>query len=207
MTLGEKLRTCYFLLPGYELDEYPRYLPSEEADLLLAGWCALWHPKLLATCESIPAWQQAQSAPGDLDGLLIVIPDAALDQLTHEYENEASEQTCLVKLSEFAAGSKEKDWQAIQSAILNELGFGASEPPGLNQASTKRLCCPWICLPANPVDDASVAIHFEFGSIALCGTSCCSRAFLFVRRHRKGKPRNFKFALIRLVKNAITTIR
>ncbi len=68
------LRECLLLLPGHALDDFPRSLPHDQADQLLAGWSALWHPLLIAACRCAPRWQQASYPPAELKDLLIVVP-------------------------------------------------------------------------------------------------------------------------------------
>ncbi len=72
-----KLRECLLLLPGHGLDDFPRSLAGDQADALLSGWVALWHPKLIAAICTAPRWQQAAYPPVDLNDLLLILPSAS----------------------------------------------------------------------------------------------------------------------------------
>ncbi|MEO8269497.1 MAG: hypothetical protein ABI557_07255 [Aureliella sp.] len=61
-----KLRDCVLLLASYELEGFPRTLPSQSARDLLNGWIAMWHPRLLSALEAAPRWQSAAQLPGEL---------------------------------------------------------------------------------------------------------------------------------------------
>jgi alpha-mannosidase len=68
------IRECLLLLPGHGLDDFPRTLPSDEADQLLSGWVALWHPQLIAATQTTPRWQSATYPPSELNGIMFVMP-------------------------------------------------------------------------------------------------------------------------------------
>ena len=42
------------LLPCHSLEDFPVYYEGAQADELLAAWCSLWHPALLASAASCP---------------------------------------------------------------------------------------------------------------------------------------------------------
>ena len=62
------------LLPCHSLEDFPQHLRGSEADGLLAGWSALWHPALLVAAKGLPNWCRADDPPTDLAGHLLVIP-------------------------------------------------------------------------------------------------------------------------------------
>jgi alpha-mannosidase len=86
-----KLRESVFLLPGYELDGYPRSLTAALASDLLSGWLGLWHPRLLAATQSAPRWQQTDPLPSELSGMLLVAPAISADQLESQAEAKIAE--------------------------------------------------------------------------------------------------------------------
>ncbi|MCC7333861.1 MAG: hypothetical protein IT422_02120 [Pirellulaceae bacterium] len=81
-----KLRDCVLLLASYELDGFPRTLPSQSARDLLSGWIAMWHPRLLAALEAAPRWQSAAQLPSELNDILFVLPALAVEKLEADAE-------------------------------------------------------------------------------------------------------------------------
>jgi len=66
------------LFPCQNLEDFPPSgLAAAEAEELLAGWAALWHPALLAAAGRIPAWRRAESPGETLAAKLLVVPAAA----------------------------------------------------------------------------------------------------------------------------------
>lgn len=57
------------LLPCHSLEDFPIYHGGQEADQLLAAWCVLWHPLLLANAGSLPAWHRIDVLPEAGPGL------------------------------------------------------------------------------------------------------------------------------------------
>ncbi|MEM7476553.1 MAG: hypothetical protein AAF483_16315 [Planctomycetota bacterium] len=117
---------CLLLLPGYELDNYPRSLPSEEAATLLSGWASLWHPALLQATQAIPAWQQAGSLPAELAGSLILVPEIANSEMDSGFENA---EGCLLL-------SPRSPWRELQAEILERYDL----PKANDQALLERFC-------------------------------------------------------------------
>lgn len=113
------LKHCLFLLPGYELDGYPRTLASEESSELLAGWLALWHPKLLDATQVLPTWQQAESAPSDLTATLAVAPSLVQSEMDPAFAQGREAGDLLW----FEPGM---DWRENQQQVL-KLVFAAAE--------------------------------------------------------------------------------
>ncbi len=62
------------LLPCHSLDDFPTQLQGDDAEGLLAGWSALWHPALLASVGKAPTWRRAEFPSESLAGKLIVVP-------------------------------------------------------------------------------------------------------------------------------------
>ncbi len=113
------LRECLLLLPGNSLDDFPRSLASEQADKLLAGWVALWHPQLIAAIRTAPRWQQATYPPADLNNLLLVLPPNSESVLRSGFQDEVS-----------AAGSvmlrSRAPWSEFQAELLAATGLEES---------------------------------------------------------------------------------
>jgi len=65
------------LLPCQSLEEFPWHLQGADAEGLLAGWSAIWHPALLAATGRLPTWRKADAAAETMAGKLIVVPAAA----------------------------------------------------------------------------------------------------------------------------------
>ncbi|HEY2894311.1 MAG TPA: hypothetical protein VGJ16_08865, partial [Pirellulales bacterium] len=57
------------LLPCHSLEDFPIYHAGQEADQLLAAWCVLWHPLLLANAGSLPTWHRIDVLPEAGPGL------------------------------------------------------------------------------------------------------------------------------------------
>lgn len=67
-------RSLSILLPCHSLEDFPVHHIGKEASSLLECWVALWHPDLIANCNSKPQWQQADSLADELDHSLILVP-------------------------------------------------------------------------------------------------------------------------------------
>ncbi|MFK7736543.1 MAG: hypothetical protein AB8B50_10960 [Pirellulaceae bacterium] len=107
----EPLKHLLLLLPGYELDEFPRHTPSDEAKNLLSGWIGMWHPWILQNACDLPAWQSASSVPPDLGKSVIVIPEISKTAKASDWDNEP-EATFL---------EPDSNWRDFQSKIILEL--------------------------------------------------------------------------------------
>ncbi len=64
------------LLPCHSLEDFPTNLQGADAESVLAGWSALWHPRLLAAVGRLPDWRRAEPPADTLSGKLIVVPPA-----------------------------------------------------------------------------------------------------------------------------------
>ncbi|MEZ6136260.1 MAG: hypothetical protein R3C53_15300 [Pirellulaceae bacterium] len=110
-----QLRDLVFLLPDYELEGYPRHLPSDQAARLLNGWVSLWHPGLIAAAQTIPRWNQAGQLPSDLSASIFVLPEISSDHLTPDARAQIE-----------AAGSVLLEpgdcWRKMQSEMLSRHG-------------------------------------------------------------------------------------
>lgn len=73
------------LLPCHSLEDFPVYYEGTQADELLAAWCSLWHPALLASAAAVPAWHRIDVPPETFSGRLITIAPSCLDRLPAGY--------------------------------------------------------------------------------------------------------------------------
>lgn len=112
------------LLPGYELDGFPRTATSQESDELLSGWVAMWHPEILAALDGIPRWQQVEQPPEDLDDSLFVLPSICKKTLPED----------LLARIEASSGSlveAQPPWRDLQSELIRRVRSlaGIADPP------------------------------------------------------------------------------
>ena len=143
------LRECLFLLPGYGLDDFPRSLGSDQANELLAGWVALWHPQLIAAIRTAPRWQQATYPPADLNDLLLVLPSISESVLKSGFQEKSpppAVSCCAL---------------ALPGSSFNRRSSARPASPKATQPSKR---CDWISPPRlrlspSPVDDSPVALH------------------------------------------------
>ena len=76
-----KLSELAVLLPCHSLEDFPVYYEGREANELLAAWCALWHPAVVAAAGTLPAFHRVDVPPESLDGRLMVVPPFCVDRL------------------------------------------------------------------------------------------------------------------------------
>lgn len=98
-----------FLLPGHELDSFPRELENSEADALLAGWLSLWHPSLLVATQAIPTWHPAGQPASEVGKTVIVVPEIAKSELEESFKSKDGDQVVL---------EPKPGWRAFQSELL-----------------------------------------------------------------------------------------
>ncbi len=115
------LRECLLLLPGHGLDDFPRSLPNDQADQLLAGWSALWHPNLIAACRTAPRWQQAGYPPVELNDLLIVVPSISEALLRHGLGDEVATAGGILRAAR-------APWREFQAELLAATELTATNP-------------------------------------------------------------------------------
>ena len=113
-----KLRDCVLLLASYELDGFPRTLPSQSARDLLSGWIALWHPRLLAAIEAVPRWQSAAQLPGELHDILFVLPAMAVEKLEADAEQRISDA------GGYLLRPNQITWRSFQEELLSIAASG-----------------------------------------------------------------------------------
>lgn len=104
-------RECLLLIPGCSLDDFPKSLPSKDADNFLSGWLALWHPVLLAGCRCAPRWHRADQPPHDLSGLLIVLPSISQNKISSDFG-------ATVALAGGYLANAKVGWKGLQGELL-----------------------------------------------------------------------------------------
>ncbi len=109
------IRTAFLLLPGFELDEFPKHLEADQAEALLSGWIALWHPALIRQIGGAPAWKQASANASEFEDSLILVPEIAKPELTFD---PASVANCV-------APPLTADWSDMQQQLLGALDIEA----------------------------------------------------------------------------------
>ena len=89
---------CCVLIPVSTLEDFPSDLSDYDARSLLAAWTILWHPRLLAQTEQLPAWYRADSPPEPLGQRLFTVPNPSLSILPDGYQirAEQAEKACWV---------------------------------------------------------------------------------------------------------------
>ena len=89
---------CCVLIPVSTLEDFPSDLSDYDARSLLAAWTILWHPRLLAQTEQLPAWYRADSPPEPLGQRLFTVPNPSLSMLPDGYQirAEQAEEACWV---------------------------------------------------------------------------------------------------------------
>ena len=108
------------LLPCQSLDDFPTNLKGEDAEGVLAGWSALWHPALLAAVGKMPTWRAAEFSSDSLTGKLIVVPPVVEKTFAGDMETRAKNEGARL-----IHGLHRRE--EIVSALLAALRF-ASEP-------------------------------------------------------------------------------
>ena len=84
------------LLPCYTLEDLSLDRDAREANELLAGWTALYHPALLAATGKLPRWARADSPPAELSGRLFVVPGVSHHRLPEGWLQQARSQAAIV---------------------------------------------------------------------------------------------------------------
>jgi alpha-mannosidase len=110
------------LLPCHSLEDFPVYHEGPQADELLAAWCVLWHPALVADAGAIPTWHRVDLPPEALSGRLIAVPPFCLDRLPAGFVARAQ--------NEGATLVHEAGRDAALAAALAALGNNAEKGAG-----------------------------------------------------------------------------
>ncbi len=65
------------ILPCDAIESLALDRPSGEAQELLTGWTAMWHPSLLLATKETPEWAPAHQPPTDFAGRLFILPECS----------------------------------------------------------------------------------------------------------------------------------
>jgi alpha-mannosidase len=78
-------RELTVLLPCQSLENLSLSRDAREAEELLAGWSALYHPVLLGQAENMPKWTAAETPPEPTGDCLIILPGCCDSQLPSDW--------------------------------------------------------------------------------------------------------------------------
>ena len=83
------LKQLVILLPCYSLEDLSLERDGREAEEFLAGWSALFHPRLLDLAGGVPKWERADVPPAEPADSLIVVPGPSEGVLPGDWIAEA----------------------------------------------------------------------------------------------------------------------
>ena len=106
------------LLPCHSLEDFPVHHEGDEAQGLLAGWSAMWHPAFIASAEKVPTWMRVEDPPEELSGRLLVIPAVSADQVPTGFVQRARRAGACVL-------HRQLDRAEMVESALSELDGGA----------------------------------------------------------------------------------
>ena len=84
-------KQCVILLPCHSLEDFPTHHEGDDAQGLLAGWTALFHPGLIASSGSMPQWWRMDDPGEELAGHLLVIPSVSAGELPTGFAQRAKD--------------------------------------------------------------------------------------------------------------------
>jgi len=87
-----KYQRLAILLTGHGLEDFPLHHQGDDAEELLSGWTALWHPALIASAQSMPTWYQVDDPPDSFAGHLLVIPGVSHSEMPAGMTSRAQEE-------------------------------------------------------------------------------------------------------------------
>ena len=106
------------LLPCHSLEDFPVHHEGDEAQGLLAGWSAMWHPAFIAAAGKIPTWMRVEDPPEELGDRLLVIPTVSADQVPTGFVQRARrEGACVLH--------RQLDRDEMVESALSQLDGGA----------------------------------------------------------------------------------
>lgn len=89
----EPKRSLHLLLPLGVIED-PEH-KRELAGKVVAGYCALWHPSLLAGSDHIPTWRDINDLPSEKD-CIVAVPDQVLASASELIRRDVAELGCPV---------------------------------------------------------------------------------------------------------------
>ncbi len=118
-----KYQEIAILLPCHSLEDFPVHHDGPDAEGLLAGWSALWHPALITAAENMPTWHRLDDLPQELDAKLLIIPSVSMDDLPTGFVQRAKDAGCVVIRRQSDRGA------ILQTAFENLDGGDAGVDP------------------------------------------------------------------------------
>jgi alpha-mannosidase len=123
-------RELLVLLPCHSFEDFPTHHKGEEADGLLAGWSAMWHPALLAASEAPPNWRRVDDPPQELERRLLIVPAVCVSRLPTGYLQRAKESGAVVIRKGTDRHQMVRDALAGLATLPSEDNTPAEGPPG-----------------------------------------------------------------------------
>ncbi len=114
------LEQIAILLPCQDLEDLSLNREAADAEQLLAGWSALWHPALLKTVRAMPSWFPAESPPEKPARYLVLVPDCSMGLLPDDWFKEATAAGACVL----------QDWRSrdeLLAMMTEQLGLSDQE--------------------------------------------------------------------------------
>jgi len=84
-------KQCVILLPCHSLEDFPTHHEGDDAQGLLAGWTALFHPGLIASSGSMPQWWRMDDPGEELADHLLIIPSVSASELPTGFTQRAKD--------------------------------------------------------------------------------------------------------------------
>ena len=84
-----KYNRLVIMLPCESLESFQLERREEDAQELLSGWSALWHPALLSAAQALPCWLPPSTPPPDPAGNLVIVPNCVAPLLPEGWVAEA----------------------------------------------------------------------------------------------------------------------
>ncbi|MAR13991.1 MAG: hypothetical protein CL681_28950 [Blastopirellula sp.] len=84
-------KQCVILLPCHSLEDFPTHHEGDDAQGLLAGWTALFHPGLIASSGSMPQWWRMDDPGEELAEHLLIIPSVSASELPTGFTQRAKD--------------------------------------------------------------------------------------------------------------------
>lgn len=63
---------------------------------MLAGWTAMWHPRLLAAAKQLPTWYRADSPPDGVGGKLVIVPGVSRAEMPTGFAQRAEDEGAVL---------------------------------------------------------------------------------------------------------------
>jgi alpha-mannosidase len=91
-----KINHLHVLLPCHSLENLEIDRNAAEAEQLLAGWTALYHPTLIHAVHTMPKWLSAHMNSGEVSGSLVILPPCCETLLPDDWLDEAQKSEAAV---------------------------------------------------------------------------------------------------------------